>query len=319
MKKAFKVLGIIVLLVVVLGFTGATIITSRGIPSYEIEKIDYQVVSTPESIQRGKKLAIMLCANCHKNSETRALTGTKMHDAPPEFGEIYSPNITNDKKFGIGNWTDGELLYLLRTGIKKDGQYAPPYMPKLPKMADEDINALISFLRSDDPLVVADASPDQPSEPSILTKILCNVAWKPFPMPTEAIEMPDINNKLALGKYLAHNLECFSCHSADFKTNDFMNPELSKGYFAGGNKPLNLEGQIILTSNLTPDPETGIGNWSEEDFINTVKYGFKKGEHALQYPMNPYTGLSDEEVSAIFAYLKTIPPIVNKVERSLYE
>lgn len=238
-----------------------------------------------------------------------------MYDAPPEFGEIYSPNITQDKKHGIGEWTDAELLYLLRTGIKRDGKYAPPYMAKLPTMADEDINALIAFLRSDDPLVAANSTPDQPSQPSFLTKLLCKVAWKPFPMPTSPIELPDTTNTLALGKYLAHNLDCFSCHSADFKTNDFMNPEMSEGYFGGGNKTLNLEGQIILTSNLTPDSETGIGQWDEAAFIKAVKFGLKEGEHPLQYPMVPYAMLSNTEVSAIYQYLKTIPAIVNKVER----
>ena len=73
--------------------------------------------------------------------------------------------------------TDSELIYLLRTGIKKDGKYAPPYMAKLPNMADEDIDAIISFLRSDDPMMKADATPDQPCEPSFLTKLLCRVAF----------------------------------------------------------------------------------------------------------------------------------------------
>lgn len=317
MKKVLKILGIVLVIIVAVITTGFLTINSGGIPTYEIEKIDYQAVSTPKSIERGKKLASMLCAGCHKNAETGALTGTIMHDAPPEFGEIYTPNITQDKKYGIGEWTDGELLYLLRTGIKRDGQYAPPYMAKFPTMADEDLNAIISFLRSDDPLVRANAAPDQPSNPSFLTKLLCKVAWKPFPMPSAPIELPDTTNKIALGKYLAHNLDCFSCHSADFKTNDFMTPELSKGYFGGGNKPLNLEGQVVLTANLTPDPETGIGNWTEEDFIKAVKYGLKEGQPALQYPMSPYTQLTDTEASAIFHYLKTIPAIENKVERSL--
>lgn len=319
MRKVFKILGLVLLFVIGVGAAGFITVNSGDIPSYDVETLDYKVVSTAESVERGKKLASMLCAGCHKNHETGKLTGTKMHDAPPEFGEIYTPNITQDKKYGIGEWTDGELLYLLRTGIKRDGQYAPPYMAKFPTMADEDINALISFLRSDDPLVAADPTPDQPSKPSFLTKLLCKIAWKPFPMPKEPIPLPDTTDMLALGKYLSHNLDCFSCHSADFKTNDFMTPELSEGYFGGGNKPLNLKGQVMLTANLTPDPETGIGNWTEEQFIKAVKYGLKDGEHALQYPMAPYAGLTDTEVSAIFRYLKTIPPIVNKVERSVYE
>lgn len=319
MRKALKILGIVLVIIIAVIATGFLTINSGGIPTYEVEKIDYQAVPTPESIERGKKLVSMLCASCHKNHETGKLTGTKMHDAPPEFGEIYTPNITQDKQYGIGEWTDGEVLYLLRTGIKRDGQYAPPYMAKLPTMADEDLNAIISFLRSDDPLVAADPTPDQPCKPSFLTKLLCRVIMKPFPMPEQPIPTPDTTDKVALGKYLAHNLDCFSCHSADFKTNDFQVPERSEGYFGGGNKPFNLKGQVMLTANLTPDPVTGIGKWTEEQFIKAVKYGLKDGQPALQYPMNPYTQLTDAEAGAIFQYLKTIPAIENKVERSVYE
>lgn len=132
-------------------------------------------------------------------------------------------------------------------------------------------------------------------------------------MPAKKIEMPDTSNKVELGKYLAHNLECFSCHSADFKTNDFMTPEKSVGYFGGGNKPLNKEGKVMVTPNITPDKETGIGNWSEEKFVEAVKTGMKEGEPALQYPMIPFLQLTDYEAASIFAYLKTIPAIQNKV------
>ena len=319
MKKAFKIIGIGLLIIIALIGLGATYINSNDLPSYEVQTIDFQADINPESVARGKKIVSMLCASCHMNREKGNLTGTQMLDAPSEFGVIYSQNITNDKTHGIGDWTDSEILYLLRTGIKRDGKYSPPYMAKLPHMADDDINAIISFLRSDDPLVAADPIPDQPSQPSFLTKLLCQVVMKPFPMPTEKIAMPDTTNVIELGEYLAHNLDCFSCHSADFKTNDFLHPEKSPGYFGGGNKPLNLEGKIVLTPNLTPDPETGIGKMTEEQFIRAVRYGLKSGEASLQYPMLPYPALTDLEASAIFKYLKTIPPIKNKVERVVYD
>ena len=315
MKKVLKFLGLGLALILVLGLAVFLYVNFSPIPSYEVAKIDYQVKSSPESVARGRKLATVLCANCHMNRETGKLTGIRMLDAPAEFGEIYSQNITQDREYGIGSWSDAELLYLLRTGIKKDGQYSPPYMAKLPLMADEDINAIISFLRSDDPMVAADPTPDHPTKPSFLTKMLTRVAWKPFPMPADEIEMPDPDNSVELGEYLAHNLDCFSCHSSDFKTNDFLNPPNSEGYFGGGNKPLNLEGEVVLTANLTPEDETGIGSWSKEKFIRAVKYGLKEGEPALVYPMMPYAQLTDEEAGAIYDYLMTIPPINNRIER----
>ncbi|MCB0667299.1 MAG: c-type cytochrome [Saprospiraceae bacterium] len=319
MKKVIKILGLLLGVMVVLGLLGFVIINSSGIPNYPVEAPEYHAKATPEALARGEKLVSMLCAGCHLNKESGNLVGHQMMDAPPEFGTIYSANITADPTYGIGKWTDGEILYLLRTGIKRDGRYAPPYMAKLPTMADEDINAIIAFLRSGHPLVAADATPDKMTEPSFLTKLLCRVAFKPFPMPDAPIPAPDSSNTVALGKYLAHNLDCFSCHSADFKTNDFLDPTKSAGYFAGGNKPLNLKGQVVLTPNLTPDEETGIGSWSKEQFVRALKYGIVGGDQpALQYPMAPYSLLTDHEAGAIYEYLMTIPPIKNKVERSVY-
>ncbi len=97
-----------------------------------------------------------------------------------------------------------------------------------------------------------------------------------------------------------------------------MNPEESEGYLGGGNQPLDMEGRVILTPNITSDKETGIGRWSEEKFINALKYGVKDGEEALRYPMVPYTLLTDHEARAIYAYLNSVPPIKNKVERSKF-
>ena len=144
------------------------------------------------------------------------------------------------------------------------------------------------------------------------------MVFKPFPMPTQKIAMPDTNNSVELGNYLATNLDCFSCHSADFKTNNYFDPKLSEGFYAGGNKPLDMQGRVKPTPNLTPDKETGIGKWTKDDFVNAVKYGLVKGQAALQYPMNPYPQLTNAEAGAIYDYLQTIPPIKNKVERAIF-
>jgi hypothetical protein len=77
------------------------------------------------------------------------------------------------------------------------------------------------------------------------------------------------------------------------------------------------DGEIVLTRNLTPDPETGIGNMTEEQFIKAVKYGQRDGKPALRRPMIPFTSMTDEEASAIYAYLKTIPAIHHNIDSLL--
>ena len=314
MKKVLKILLIIFIVVAVLAGSFALFISLRGIPYYEAKDPGIKIIPDSSRIERGRILASMLCADCHMNPDTRKLTGGDMdplHKLP--FGNLFSQNITQDKTVGIGDWTDGQLIYLLRTGIKRDGQYAPPWMAKLPNMSDEDIASIISFLHSDDPMIVADDTPDRPCEPSFLAKFLAFVAFKPFPYPEKVISQPDTTNKVEWGKYLVWNLDCFSCHSLDYAKNDYMTPSNSVGFLGGGNKM--PEG--IYSANLTPD-ETGIGSWTEEVFVKALRYGIKPNG-TTRLPMKPYNLLSKSECKAIYAYLRTVPPIKNSVNRNVIQ
>lgn len=321
MKKALKLFGVLLGLVglAVGGF--AAYVQIDGIPKFKPGHVTLKVEVTPERVARGKHFASMLCAGCHMNPTTRQLTGRVMVDAPPEFGKIVSKNITQHPKKGIGAWTDGEIAYLIRTGVERDGQYIPPYMAKLPHLADEDLFAIIAFLRSSDPSVqAADVDPPGKTEPSFLTKFLCHVAFKPLPYPTEKINPPPIADKVAYGKYLVFGLECFTCHSGDFKKMDVFEPEKSFRYLGGGNPMLNLDGKVVPTANLTSDEETGIGKWSEADFTRALKKGFRPNGTLVRYPMDLFPELSDQESAAIYAYLRTVPKInfaVPKAEESV--
>ena len=316
MKRIAKILAWILGISLLGIILFAAYIQFKGIPSYPTKNVTITVNPSPEKLERGEILVSTLCAGCHMDRESLKLTGRVMLDAPKEFGLAYAPNITQDDSYGIGTWTDGEIAYLLRTGIKRDGSYAPPWMAKLPHLSDYDMESVLVFLRSDHPLVNAAAVEDRPCEPSFLTKLLCNVAFLPFEYPSEAKPQPDTSDPIAHGRYLVFNLECFSCHSADFKTNNYLNPEKSVGYLGGGNKPLDLEGNVMLTQNISSHPEFGIGSISEEKFVKMVKYGQKEGEVALRYPMLPYSRLSDKEVKAIYAYLMSTPPVDNDIPRS---
>jgi cytochrome c2 len=321
MKKAFRYLLIIVGIILLIAGGFAAFVAIRGIPKYKAEKISLTVEATPARLEKGQKLATMLCASCHLDQNTGKFTGHKMEEAGA-FGEIYSKNITKDKKYGRGNWTDGELAVLLRTGVKPDGTYLPPYMPKLIHFSDEDLASVIVFLRSEHPWVQANTTRQPQSKPSFLAKFLTNIgAVKPFNFPKAPIPEPDTTNAVAWGRYIAlGQMECFSCHSKDFAKNDYLHPEKSPGFFGGGNKLTVGDGNTITSRNITMDEETGIGKWSEEDFVKAVKYGeLPNNQHRLRPPMKPYSLLTDNEVKAIYAYLKTIPEIQNKVDRNLEE
>jgi cytochrome c1 len=190
-------------------------------------------------------------------------------------------------------------------------------MPKLVNISDEDMYSIVAFLRSENRWVAADPREYPESEPSFLTKFLCTIgAFKAFPYPQKVIAGPDTSNPVQLGRYIAlAQLECFSCHSKDFATNDYLNPEKSKGFFGGGNEMFTQEGTSILTRNITLDETYGIGKWSEDEFVQAVRFGKHPTGPALRYPMIPYASLEDKEAKAIYAYLKTVPKQNNKVER----
>jgi len=314
MKKVLKVLGIIIGLVVLLVACGAAYIHVKGIPSYEVKPVEIKVTPDSAMLAEGKRLATLVCNKCHMGDDGK-LSGKIIADMPPQFGKAWSANITRDTKYGAGRYTDGELAYLLRTGIKRDGGYAPPWMPKFPLLSDYDLQSVIAYIRSDAPELEAVAKAQPISQPTFFAKFLCYVAFKPFDYPTAPIAAPPATDKVAFGKYLATaKLDCYGCHNPNFETVDALVPENTPGYFSGGNIMPDLEGNSIVTRNLTPDKATGIGNWTEEQFIKAVKYGQRDGKPALRYPMEPFTAMTDEEASAIWAYLQTVPPIVHDID-----
>ena len=201
MRKFLKITGITIGVFLLIVICIASYFSVDGIPTYKPGNINLKVEVTPERVAKGKKIASMLCIECHQNKEG-VLTGKHLNELPKEFGDINSKNITNDPNVGIGSWTDGELYYLLRTGIAKDGHYIPIYMVKFPLAADEDIKSVIAFLRSNENCVKPNSEEPPPSSPSLLVKALSHIAWKPLPLAEKEIPLPDTNNVVAHGKYL---------------------------------------------------------------------------------------------------------------------
>ncbi|MFN0173870.1 MAG: c-type cytochrome [Saprospiraceae bacterium] len=319
MKRLFKILAYILGAVVLLVALAAAYIHIKGVPDYEYqlpaELVDLQVPRDSMAVAQGAKIASMLCKECHKDFNTGKMTGHIMTDLPKEFGVIASSNITQDKIHGIGDWTDAEIYYYLRRSIRKDGHYNP-IMGGFSLMADSDIHAIIAWLRSEDPSLAPDPKEYPENQFNFLVKFLSNTVFTPPALPAAPVLVPDSTDKIALGKYLADGLyNCYPCHCADFKTMDTKVPERSVGYYGGGNPMLNYEGETVPSSNITMDKETGIGNWTQEQFRDAVRFGKSPKGGPLYYPMFPHTALTDGEVDAIYAYLQTVPIIKNAVAR----
>ncbi|GAA4470587.1 cytochrome c [Nibrella saemangeumensis] len=314
MKKALKIIGIGLgsLVLLLAAFCGYVLVT--GIPTYEppvTPKIT--VERTPARIQRGEAIAHLQCMACHADQENR-LTGKHMDDVPALFGKIYSKNITQDSEKGIGKWTDGDIIYFLRTGIRPDGTFAG-VMPKYTLMSDEDVKSVVAWLRSDRFPVQPSKNEAPEIEYSFFSKVLANTIMKPAEYPQQPILAPDSTDQVAFGRYTANAVaDCYACHSGDMIQQDKVNPEKSKGFYGGGIELIGPDGKPVYTANLTFDEETGIARkYTREQFVQAVKYGVRPDGSMLRQPMAPRPSMSDYEVGAIYEYLKTVPKIHNDI------
>jgi len=274
-------------------------------------KDGYSATASPQALERGKVLLYTSCGGCHYNHTINKFIGMRILDVPGIAGKVYSANLTRSTSHGIPpHYTDAALKYLLKTGVAYDGRFIP-YMLR-PNMSDEDINAIIVYLRSDDPAVAAADTTVGITHYNIFGKFYMNSHAKPLPY-TPGIKTPSENEPVALGRYLVDNLACFHCHSKSLTSLNYLYPEQSKGYLAGGAKLKGEQGKEVIASNITPDKQTGIGNFTKEQFRKAVKDG-EAPDGKLEPPMPKFQKLDNKEVDAIYAYLQTVPAKYNKIQ-----
>jgi mono/diheme cytochrome c family protein len=281
-----------------------------GMPHYQPGSATLAVPISEDRIAHGRRLVSQMCTGCHLNKETRTLAGHAIEDVPAMFGRFASANITRDPVHGIGGWTDEQIVYLFRTGVRRDGRMAA-VMPVFPGLSDDDLASIIAFLRSADPMTRPTPVPSAPPDPSPIGIAFARFVLKPHALPGRRIESPAPADRVAFGRYLAlRRLDCYGCHSADFVSNDIDSPERSRGFFGGGNQLRGAGGVPIYSANLTPDPATGIGRWSERDFTRALRQGLRPDNTPIRSPMELMPEITDEEAAAIYAYLRTVPAIV---------
>jgi hypothetical protein len=264
----------------------------------------------PDSFERGKNLAHNICGQCHYDEHTKRFLGKLQEDLPRMIGKIYSANLTRSTSHSImAKYSDSELVYLLKTGISREGKYVP-YMIR-PNLSEENINDIIIYFRSDDDAVVATDAIAGRTHLNIIGKIGTKMAGKPLPY-KKGIARADENVDVAYGRYLVDNLGCFHCHSKGILGLDYMEPEKSKGYMQGGFKFKTQKGTKVRGSNLTPDKTTGIGIYTQESFYKALTKGIDVVGDPIQYPMQQFPHLTNKQSDAIFAYLQSLPPVKNK-------
>jgi mono/diheme cytochrome c family protein len=287
---------------------------------------DIKVPMTPERIARGRYIFQNLadCAGCHSQRDFSRVAGPEvlsgrgrgnvlsdmMHSLP---GTVVAPNITPDPETGIGKWTDGEKIRAIREGVDRDGRALFPMMPytEYRNMSDEDAQAVVAFLDS--------LPPVRNPLPATRLNFPVNVFVKFAPQPAGTVPSPNRGDTMKYGEYLVTVGGCSDCHTPQQKGQPVAGLE-----FAGG-QPFETTLGTVVTANITPDVDTGIGKWSEEFFLQ--KFGEYR-DYAEQGPppspgpqaftVMPWLGMSHLEagdLKAIYAYLRTLKPVRHYVER----
>lgn len=316
MKQVFRFLGYLLggLFVIIIG--AAAWINFTSLPTYESKSAPVVIPTDSASLAVGKKMVETLCVYCHLGEDGK-LSGRPFTPPDSPMGEIWSRNITQHPEKGIAAYTDGELAYLIRTGVRRNGEWAGPFMVNT-KLSDKDLGAVIAYLRSDAPLVQPSESDPPKSKYGFLLKALVKTgAMEPKFYDIQPVEAPPATEKIAYGKYLATaRYFCFGCHSASFETNDDFAPEKSQGYFGGGNLIEDNKFNLVPSANLTMSKKHGLGTWTETQFATAVRTGARPDGRNLSPAMLRFGQLDDEEISAIWAYLQTVPVLENEVARA---
>ena len=321
MRKLLKVLGIL-LLIVILAVVGLASYVKLALPNVG-DPPQLQVERTPERIARGEYLAnnVMVCMDCHSTRNWNEFSappvpgtlgkGGDVFDKTMGFpGTYYAANIT---PAAIGSWTDGEIFRAITTGVSKNGKPIFPVMPhkNYGQLDPEDINAVIAYVRS----IPAIENKVPESESSFPMNFIINT----IPEKAKPTKRPDPNDAIAYGKYLVTAASCGECHTP------FEKGSFDEKFRLAGGRTFELPAGTLTTSNLTPDNETGIGTWTKELFVNKFKayrdsaMAHQKADFMTEYntimPWIMYAGMTDQDLNAIYDYLRTVKPIKNKIEK----
>ena len=268
-----------------------------------------------ELVSRGQYIFALAggCA-CHTVPKGTLNTGGRAFPIP--FGTVYSTNITQDKETGLGSWTDQQIAAAMTKGVSRDSSRILPVMPyeKYSGMMQADLMALIAYLRTLKP--VKKATPPlktwAPLMRSLGTPIYLKIFGR-FSNPPQQAPQKGTER----GRYLVEHVSlCGDCHTP---RNSLGVPNQSL-YLAGAGEKIGPLGQAV--ANITPDKETGIGEWKREDIVELLNSGTKPdldNVQGLMYEViqgapHGYKDMKKEDALAIADYLKSLPAIKNKIK-----
>lgn len=279
------------------------VVLSAFVEASRVQALDVELV------RRGRYIAIAGdCVSCHTRAGGQPFAGGLSFHTP--FGVVYSPNITPDRKTGIGSWSEAQFERALRQGIGRDGEHLYPVFPYpyFTKISDADVSALYAYLRAI-PAVNSVAPANDMSFPFGQRSLLR--VWKSlYFQEGRFVADPQKSAQWNRGAYLVDGLgHCSACHTP----RNLLGGEKADQFMTGGVYQESLDERPIdwSTVNLT-SAKNGLGAWRLEDLTNYLKLGYSP--HAsvsgpmIGVVMNSTRNLTREDDEAIAAYLKSLAP-----------
>jgi mono/diheme cytochrome c family protein len=289
LRRIGYVAGALLVLVLLLAGTVYAVSSARLSRTYEVAPAAVSIPDDPATIARGAHLAQsrLGCTECHG-----ANLGGKPVVESGMFGHFIAPNLTRGEG-GLGaTFTDADWLRSVRHGVKRDGRPVM-FMPseEFNRLSEEDLTAVIAYVKQVPPV-----DGTQPaSRPGPIARAL--LTFNPTILPAAAIDhsapfpaAPVAEVSARYGEYLASTSGCRGCHGPDLAGGKAMEP--------GTPAPTNLT------------PAGPLGAWTEADFIRALREGVRPDGSAISsaMPWKAMGRMTDLELQAIFAYLKSVPP-----------
>jgi mono/diheme cytochrome c family protein len=274
---------------------------------------------TPARLKRGEYLVenVVTCFRCHSERDW------KSPGAPPVSGKkgagfyfvvgagpvdpnklppVYAANITPDPETGIGKWSDEEVARAIRDSIDRDGRAFPgKFHVSGNNLSGEDLASVVVYLRTV-PAV------RRPAPANANAQLKTEAATT---VPARSQTEPPQSDPVRRGEYLVSIADCASCHTADAP-----NAPLLGKKFAGGKMMSDNPEHYVVTPNITMDP-SGISYYDEAQFVAVLRTGNVTARKL--YPIMPwgyFQNMTDEDLKAIFAYLKTVPRLQHNVDNT---
>ena len=267
--------------------------------------------TAPEAIERGRYLAenVMQCVWCHSQVDegskpvaglvaaghNMALEDKESAELSPQMG---IPNLTPDRKVGLGAWSDGEILRAMREGVDNTGgalQRLMPWEHYASIVTDADALAIVSYLRSLKPND-HDPGPFKLPFPYSMMK-----RSKPRPLDKPLAEIP--KEQQAYGDWVLQAAMCDYCHDS------FDERHQVTRRLGGGESFSSASEQPYIAPNITQDKGLGIGAYTDQEILRVLNEGVNKaGKQLHVMPWQAYRGMTDADKAALIRGLRAVSP-----------